>query len=183
VICVASYAAAAAFIRDARDNGLDAPIANLSFSDSDNMLKLLQAAEVQTGRQYTHDLVHSQVVPSYEDTTLPAVRLYRDIFGAYQGMPPEKLLREPYTPHRYSFVSLEGFLSARLLTEVVSRLGLQAISQKIPETMESVRDLDLGLGEAVSFSPERNQGLNRVYYTTIEDGRCVPLRDWSRWSK
>ena len=41
VICIGSYAACAAFLRDAVDLGLEVPIANLSFVGSENLLKLI----------------------------------------------------------------------------------------------------------------------------------------------
>ena len=44
--------------------------------------------------------------------------------------------------------------------------------------MFTVRDVDLGLGELVSFGPERRQGLQRVYYTVVDNDRFVTLDDW-----
>ena len=41
-----------------------------------------------------------------------------------------------------------------------------------------VADFDLGIGEQVSFGPDRRQGLQRVYYTVVDEGRFVPLDDW-----
>ena len=48
VICIGSYAASAAFIRDARDAGWQVPIANVSFVGSENLLNLLQKAGATT---------------------------------------------------------------------------------------------------------------------------------------
>src|SRR5205807_6321435 len=68
VICVGAYAACAAFIRDARDSGWDVPIANVSFVGSENLLALLKKAGDASGKDYMHDLINSQVVPSpYRD--------------------------------------------------------------------------------------------------------------------
>ena len=49
VISVGSYAACAAFIRDARDAGWKVPIANISFVGSENLLGLLQEAGTAVG--------------------------------------------------------------------------------------------------------------------------------------
>ena len=81
VICVGSYAACAAFLRDAVDAGLRVPIANLSFVGSENLLKLISTERDHVER-YTDLLVHSQVVPSYEDESIPAVREYRTLVQA-----------------------------------------------------------------------------------------------------
>jgi len=45
--------------------------------------------------------------------------------------------------------------------------------------IEDIRDLDLGIGTPISFGPDRNQGLNTVYYVTVKDGKLTPVTDWS----
>ena len=178
VICIGSYAACAAFARDAVDLGLRVPMANLSFVGSENLLKLLQEAH-DDSTPYTRLLVNSQVVPSYEDVTIPAVREYRDLMSRYDPQAPEELVKEPYSPFPHSFVSLEGFLDAKLLVEVLRRLGDNPSRRGLEAAVFSVKDFDLGIGEQVSFGPDRRQGLQRVYYTVVEDDRFVTLDDWS----
>ena len=177
VICIGSYAACAAFARDAVNLGLEVPMANLSFVGSENLLKLLLEALPDAGR-YTRLLVNSQVVPSYEDVTIPAVREYRDLMSRYDPQAPEELIKEPYTPFPHSFVSLEGFLDAKLLVEVLRRLGDNPSRQGLEAAVFSIDDFDLGIGERVSFGPGRRQGLHKVYYTVVEGERFVTLDDW-----
>ena len=177
VICIGAYAACAAFARDAVDLGLDAPIANLSFVGSENMLKLLVEGR-EDGEAYTRLLVNSQVVPSYEDLSLPAVREYRELMAHYDPQVPPELIKEEYAPFPNSFGSLEGFLNAKLLAEIIRRLEGQVDRARLEEAVFSVRNFDLGVGERVSFGPDRRQGLQTVYYTVVEDGRFVPLEDW-----
>ncbi len=180
VICIGAYAACAAFARDAVDMGLRVPIANLSFVGSENMLKLLQPDDrtPEDSARYTELLVNSQVVPSYEDTTIPAVREYRELMERHNPAPPAELVTEDYTPFKHSFVSLEGFLDAKLMAEVLGRLGDAPSRKGLEEAVFTVRDVDLGLGELVSFGPERRQGLQRVYYTVVDGDRFVTLDDW-----
>ena len=178
IICIGAYAACAAFVRDAVDLGLRVPIANLSFVGSENMLKLLTGLEGDVSR-YTELLVNSQVVPSYEDVSMPAVGEYRELMQRYAPEPPTELVKEAYTPFPQSFTSLEGFLNAKLLVEVLRRLEGQPSRADLERAVFTVRDFDLGIGEPVSFSPERRQGLQRVYYTVVEDGRFVALDDWA----
>ena len=177
VICIGSYAACAAFARDAVDLGLRVPMANLSFVGSENLLKLLLEAH-EDAEPYTRLLVNSQVVPSYEDVTIPAVREYRDLMSRYDPQAPEELIKEPYSPFPHSFVSLEGFLDAKLMVEVLRRLGDSPSRAGLERAVFSIRDFDLGIGEQVSFGPDRRQGLQRVYYTVVEEGRFVTLDDW-----
>ena len=177
VICVGAYAACAAFLRDAVDSGLRVPIANLSFVGSENLLQLI-SAEHPDSKAYTDLLVHSQVVPSYEDTSIPAVREYRELIARHDPQPPEALNTNGYRPFAHSFASLEGFLNAKLMAEVLRRMDGAAGREGIERAVFAVQDFDLGIGERVSFSPDRRQGLLKVRYTVVEDGRFVPLTDW-----
>ena len=177
VICIGAYAACAAFARDAADLGLNVPIANLSFVGSENLLKLLTEGQ-DDSEKYTRLLINSQVVPSYEDTSIPAVKEYRDLMAEYDPQVPAELIQEEYTPFAHSFGSLEGFVNAKLMTEILRRLGPNPDRAGLEEAVFSVRDFDLGLGEPVSFGPDRRQGLQSVYHTVVENGRFVPLDDW-----
>ena len=177
VVCIGAYAACAAFARDAVDLGLEVPIANLSFVGSENMLKLLTEGR-EDSEPYTRLLVNSQVVPSYEDLSLPSVREYRELMDRYDPQVPPELVKEEYAPFPHSFGSLEGFLNAKLLAEILRRLDGEVDRARLEEAVFSVRDFDLGVGEAVSFGPDRRQGLQTVYYTVVEDGRFVALEDW-----
>lgn len=183
VISIGAYAACAGFIRDARDAGWDVPIANVSFVGSESMLASLQQASRTTGKDYTLNLINSQVVPSYEDTSLPAVREYRELMDQYDPQPPDALRENDYQPLRYSFVSFEGYLNAKLLVEILKRMGPVPDRNQIQTTVEGIQELDLGVGVPVSFGPAQHQGLNAVYYTTVKDGRFVPIDNWQEWSK
>jgi ABC-type branched-subunit amino acid transport system substrate-binding protein len=183
VISVGAYAACAAFIRDARDAGWDVPIANVSFVGSEFLIELLLESEGKNNRNYTHNLLNSQVVPSYEDTSLPAVNEYRALMDKYSPFPPRDLMEDIYKPLRYSFVSLEGFLNAKLLVEILKRLGPDFDKARIPAVVEGIRDLDIGIDTKVTFGPHKHQGIDHVYYTTYKDGRFIPITDWSEWRK
>jgi branched-chain amino acid transport system substrate-binding protein len=183
IISVGAYAACAAFIRDARKAGLTVPIANVSFVGSESMLKLLSDASKEDGKDYTAELVNSQVVPSYENLNMPAVREYRELMDKYNPMPPADLIDTDYKPLQYSFVSLEGFLNAKMLVEILQKMGAQPRRAQIAPTVESIHDYDLGMGPPVSFGLQRNQGSDAVYYTGVQDGHFVPIRNWKEWFK
>ncbi len=182
VICIGSYAACAAFVRDAVNLGLQVPIANLSFVGSENLLKLLTHWALTEARgdseQYTRLLVNSQVVPSYEDASMPAIQEYRDLMRRHNPQPPLALLKEPYLPSEHSFVSLEGFIDAKLMVEILRRLGDKPERSQLEQAVFTVRDFDLGIDERASFGPDRRQGLQQVYYTVVDEGRFVMLDNW-----
>lgn len=183
VISVGAYAACAAFIRDARDAGWNVPIANVSFVGSDFLIDLLLRKGKEKGKDYTLNLINSQVVPTYEDESFYAVRQYRELMDRYNPAPPQGLTEEGYIPLRYSFVSFEGFLNAKLLVEILKRMGRSPDKSRIKAVVENIKNLDIGIDAQVSFGPGKHQGLDRVYYTTYKKGRFVTIKDWDMWRK
>jgi ABC-type branched-subunit amino acid transport system substrate-binding protein len=180
VISIGSYEPCAAFIRDARDAGWNVPIANLSFVGSEQMLARLLECSQQRHQDYTANLINSQVVPSYEDVSLPAIQEYRSLMHDYRGMPPDLAVGD-YRPMPFSYVSLEGFLDAKCLVKMLEALGQDVDRTKLPKTVGAMQSLDLGIGQPASFAPGRAQGLDQIYYTTVEKDRFVTITDWSRW--
>ncbi|MGE4297717.1 MAG: ABC transporter substrate-binding protein [Desulfovibrionaceae bacterium] len=183
VISVGSYEACAAFVRDARDAGYKGLIANLSFVGSENLLALLEHEGLKRGRSYTTDCINSQVVPSYEDMSLPAVQEYRALMDELDPQVPEGLVHEPYTPLRYSYAGFEGFLNAKVLVEALREYGKLPDRQDLQVMFESMGAKDVGIDAPVTFSVLRHQGLHEVYFTMMENGTFVPVRDWSRWRR
>ena len=179
VLATGSYQACGAFVRTARESGWNAPISNLSFVGADALLTLLKEAGAASGRDYTSSLVNSQVVPDYKDTTLPVVRLYRELADKWQPALPSSLPDTAYTPAGYSFVGLEGFINAKVLLEGLRRAGPELTRQGFRTALESIQSLDVGIGTPLSFGANDHQGLNNVYYTYAKDGVWTPLRDWA----
>lgn len=180
VVSIGSYAACAAFIRDARDMGWQIPIANVSFVGSVSLMTLL--APSSSAKDYTRDLVISQVVPSFEDTSLNAVREYRELMEKYHPTAPAAALGN-YQPLRYSFASFEGFLDAKLLVEIFKRMGDNPARSSLRQTVEGIKNFDLGIDVPISFAPDKHQGLEKIYYTTPREGKVVPLTSWQQWKK
>jgi ABC-type branched-subunit amino acid transport system substrate-binding protein len=184
VVCVGAYAACAAFVRDARDAGWTVPIANVSFVGSENLLAQLQKAGETSGKDYTVDLINSQVVPSYYRQDLDAVKEYCDLMDKYDPKPPPGLAPDDYQPLGRSFVSFEGFLNAKLLVEVLQQAGRDPKREHLQAAAESVKAFDLGIDAKASFATDRHQALDQdnVFYTVVEDGRFVRVTDWRRWA-
>jgi ABC-type branched-subunit amino acid transport system substrate-binding protein len=183
VVCIGAYGPCAAFIRDARDAGFNIPICNVSFVGSENMLGLLVRTGEERGKDYTRNLINSQVVPSYENISLRAVAEYRQLMDKWNVTPPARLTGPGYEPRTYSPVSLEGFLNAKLLVEILRRLGPDPQRENIKDVVEGIQDFDLGIGVPVTFGPNKHQGLDRVFLTTVSNGRFVRITDWDRWKK
>jgi branched-chain amino acid transport system substrate-binding protein len=196
VICVASYAAAAGFVRDMRNRGVKCPIATISFVGSDAMLGLLSAAGKSSNKDYTSRLVSSEVVPSYDDDSFPVAHEFREAMdrNPQAFMPPDSLLysgaktpHREYAPLRYSFISLEGYLDAKLLVMILRRMGHMPQRAGLASAVIGLGDFDLGIGRTLSFggSTRRRQASDQIYYTVFKDGRSVSFREseWEAWTK
>jgi ABC-type branched-subunit amino acid transport system substrate-binding protein len=179
VLCTGAYQGCGAFVRTARDLGWTVPISNVSFVGCDAMLRLLVQHGRRTGRDYTRALVNSQVMPSYDDVALPGVVEYRGLMDRHDPTLPAALGDDKYVPQRYSFISLEGYVNARVSVEAVRRAGFHPTRGGLRQALESLRGFDLGIGAALSFGPQRHQGLDSVYFTRVDGERWVPITDWT----
>jgi branched-chain amino acid transport system substrate-binding protein len=170
----------AAFVRSARDLGWEVPITNVSFVFSEAMSGKLVEHGRKTGQDYTRGLINSQVVPSYApDSRLPGVRLYRELMDRWKPAVPKLLLDAKYRPQLYSFISFEGFINARVVVEGLRRAGPALTRTGFKEALESIDQLDLGIGAPLSFGPDRHQGLDEVYFTRLAGDAWTPVENWS----
>ncbi|MBF0126472.1 MAG: ABC transporter substrate-binding protein [Magnetococcales bacterium] len=162
IIMVGAYPACAAFIREARKDLPNALYLNVSFVGSAALAQALGAEG--------EGVIVTQVTPSLSDR-LPGVNAYREAMKRYQ---PEA---------KADFLSLEGFLAARLLVEGVrlSRLTghLAGDREALVDALENLRDFDLGIGVPVHFSKDDHQASHKVWPTRLERGEFQPL-DWSQ---
>jgi ABC-type branched-subunit amino acid transport system substrate-binding protein len=180
VLCTGAYEGCGAFIRVVRDAGWRVPISNLSFVGSDALLDLLLSHGRRTGRNYTRGLVNTQVMPSDDDVRLAGVRDYRAAMDQYRPRVPAEFRKGESERTGYSAIGLEGYANARVIVEGLRRAGPRLTRRSFREALESLRDLDLGIGAPLSFGPERHQGLDNVYFTAVEEDAWVPVVDWSR---
>jgi ABC-type branched-subunit amino acid transport system substrate-binding protein len=179
VLCTGAYQGCGAFVRAARDLGWTVPISNVSFVGSEAMLSLLLTHGKATGRDYTRGLINSQVVPSYDDLSLPAVVEYRTLMDKHNPQLPPGLRDPQHTAELLSFRSLEGFVNAKVIVEALRRSGPNPTRAGFRQALEALKNFDLGIGAPLSFGPERHQGLDSVYFTSVVNGRWAPVSDWA----
>ncbi len=67
------------------------------------------------------------------------------------------------------YISLEYFVAAQVLVEAVRRSGSQLDTEKLIETLENMRDLDLGLGAPISFGKSEHQGSHKIWGTQLKE--------------
>ena len=179
VLCTGAYQGCGAFVRTARDLGWTVPISNVSFVGAEAMLSLLLNHGKASGRDYTRGLLNSQVVPSYDDLSLPAVVEYRTLMDKHNPQLPPGLRDPQHAAEQLSFRSLEGFVNAKVIVEALRRSGPNPTRTGLRQALEALKNFDLGIGAPLSFGPERHQGLDSVYFTSVVNGRWAPVSDWA----
>jgi ABC-type branched-subunit amino acid transport system substrate-binding protein len=115
----------------------------------------------------------TQVVPPYDRTDYPTVALYRKYLAKY------------YPDTAPSFVSLEGFVDAMVVVEGLKRAGKDVTREKFIAAIESIHDMNIGLGPklSLSYSPSDHKGFVNVYPTVVKNGQPALLTDWSTVGK
>src|SRR5262249_16059755 len=146
---------------------------------SDAMLRLLVRHAQLTGKDYTRALINSQVVPSYDETILSAVAEYRALMDRHSPVVPGALSDPRYPVEKYSFITLDGFINAKVIVEGLRRAAPNPTRLGFRQALESLKNLDLGIGAPLTFTRERHQGLDAVYFTRIQNERWVPVTDWN----
>jgi len=66
-------------------------------------------------------------------------------------------------------VSLEGFVAASVLIDALKKTGPQLEAEKLIDTLENTRNLDMGLGASLSYGRAEHQASHKVWGTTIDD--------------
>jgi ABC-type branched-subunit amino acid transport system substrate-binding protein len=66
------------------------------------------------------------------------------------------------------YVSLEGYVAGSVLVEALKRNGPQLDTERLVDTLENVRDFDMGLGTPVTFGRSEHQGVHKVWGTQLD---------------
>ena len=154
VIMIGAYAACAKFIRVARRSLPNTVYLNVSFVGSTALKKAL-------GRDSEGVLV-TQVVPHFAGDLTLTKEYRRDLQEFAPGAEP-------------GFVSLEGYIVARIFVEGLRRAGPEVDRESIIDALLSIRDLDIGLGTPINYTRESYQGSQTVWPTVIRNDRFEPF--------
>jgi ABC-type branched-subunit amino acid transport system substrate-binding protein len=146
VVMISAYKSCAAFIKAMRAVGYNPQFMNVSFVGS----RALAHEAGPAGR----GVGISQVVPFPWNLSARVVQDSQQRLEASTGK------------QAYSFTSLEGFISAKVLVEGLRRTGSELTREKFIGTMEQIRDFDVG-GFTVSFTPTDHSGSRFVELTVI----------------
>ena len=150
IVMVPTSTVAARFIQQVKARGVEVLFGIVSFVGSDLLAEEFRAV----GPEYGEGVIVTQVVPHFQSGATGVIR-YRELLGKY------------YPEARPGFVSLEGFIAAECLAEGLKEAGPDLTTERLVDALESVRDLDLGVGPIVSFGPSRHQASSKVWGTIL----------------
>ena len=152
IIMVPTYRAAARFIEKTRDRYPNMIYASVSFVGSTALASELMLL----GKKYATGVIVTQVVP--------AVDGYSSLVLEYKAA-----LAKYFPGEAADYVSLEGYVMAKVLIAALKRNGPQLDVEKLVETLENLHDLDIGLGTPVGFSRSDHQAVHKVWGSQLDD--------------
>ena len=100
----------------------------------------------------------SQVVPYPWNDTIGVVREYQKLLDKQKD--------------KFSYYGLEGYITARLVTEALKKTGKDLTREKLVSTMEGMQNFDLG-GFKVNYGPNSRLGSRYVELTVVGAGGKV----------
>ncbi len=153
VVIVGAYKPVAEFIKLSKKVGFNPVFVNISFVGANALAKELGPE----GK----GVIVSQVVPFPGDASLAVVADYHKAIKAAGGEP--------------EFVSLEGYLAGRLAIAALEKAGKDVTRDGLIKAIKETAKFDIG-GLPMTFSAEKNEGLEKVWMTIIEaDGSFKPI--------
>jgi branched-chain amino acid transport system substrate-binding protein len=159
VVMVATYRAAAKFIEKTRDLYPQMVYTNVSFVGSTSLAEELGLL----GPRFASGVIVTQVVPAVAGYS-SAVLEYKNALAKYfPGENPD-------------YVSLEGYVAANVLIQALKRAGPQLDTERLIDNLESMRNIDLGLGTSLNFGRSEHQASHKIWGTALdENGRYLPI--------
>jgi ABC-type branched-subunit amino acid transport system substrate-binding protein/tRNA A-37 threonylcarbamoyl transferase component Bud32 len=151
VVMVPTYRQAAAFIKRVVDSGMSPIFTSVSFVDSDALAEALK----ELGAKYANGVIVTQVVPFF-GSGATGVLEYRDRLARY------------FPAEQPGFVSLEGYIAARVLCAGLEKAGPDLTTENLVDALETIQGLDSGMGAKISFGPSEHQASHKVWAAALD---------------
>ncbi len=145
IFMVGAYKTNSLFIKKAKENEnlKDVIFCNISFGDANSMINELKRLNTNT-----NNLIFSQVVPNYMDNSIPSVVEYQTLMKKY------------YPQEELGFLSLETFLSAKVLVNAISRIKGEITREKF---IYMIKTTPKNLLDGIPLEFKNTQLLNKIY--------------------
>ncbi|MFW5836454.1 MAG: ABC transporter substrate-binding protein [Desulfovibrionaceae bacterium] len=166
VVMIGTYDPCARFIQLAAAADYHPVFYTVSFVGADELARRLGSVDKEV-------VIMTQVAPPPEGDAqtqelLGSATEYVDLLAKY------------YPEDKPNFVGLEGYINARVLVEGLRRAGPDLTRRGFVRAIESLENYRIGPGVSVSFSETDHQGMDRVYFTWLQNGRFRLLEDWGQ---
>jgi ABC-type branched-subunit amino acid transport system substrate-binding protein len=159
VVMVATYRAAAKFIEKTRDLYPGMIYTNVSFVGSTALAEELELL----GPRFATGVIVTQVVPAVGGYSSVVLEYKTALARYFPGEAPD-------------YVSLEGYVAANVLIQALKRTGPQLDTERLIDTLEAMRNLDLGLGTPLGFGRAEHQASHKIWGTALDEtGKYQPI--------
>jgi ABC-type branched-subunit amino acid transport system substrate-binding protein len=159
VVMIATARPAAKFIEKTRDLFPGMIYTSMSVSGGTALAQEL----MMLGTRFTDNVIMTQAVPAVSGHSSEVIEFKNALAKYAPGAAP-------------AYFSLEGFIAANILIDALKRCGPQLDTEKLVDSLEQTRNLDLGLGAAISFSRGEHQALHKVWGTQLDNtGQYQPI--------
>ena len=155
VILVGTYTPLAKFIKGVHESGHRPYFHTVSFVGSGAFGRAI--IEENVDRSEFDRIIVTQVVPSPYSDDLETVREYQEQLAKhFPGESP-------------NFVSLEGYINARVLTAILNKTGRNLTRETVKQTIEGMSRLDVGIGIPLTYGLFDHSGLGTIFYSRLGD--------------
>jgi branched-chain amino acid transport system substrate-binding protein len=159
VVMVATTRAAAKFIEKAHDLFPGMIFANISAVGSSALANELMLL----GPRYTDGVIVTQAVPGVSGYSSMVLEYKSALAKYFPGEAPD-------------YTSLEGYISATVLIQGLKRVGPTFDTEKLVDTLENLRNLDLGVGANLAFGRAEHQASHKIWGTALDEtGTYQPI--------
>ncbi|PUE66556.1 ABC transporter substrate-binding protein [Arcobacter caeni] len=158
IFMIGAYKTNSLFIKKAKDNEnlKDVIFCNISFGDANSMVK-----ELKNLNATTQNIIFSQVVPSYSDLNIKAVKEYQTIMRKY------------FPDEPFGFLSFEAFLSSKILVNALSRIEGKITREKLISTLKTTPE---HLLEGIPLEYKNSQLLNKTFLFEYKNNEFVEIK-------
>ncbi|HEY9103812.1 ABC transporter substrate-binding protein [Chitinimonas sp.] len=148
VLMVSITKPSGAFIKEFRKLNTNAGLYHVSTVDFDELVK-------DIGPNMVHGLAIAQVYPYPWDNQNKLIKEFQTVVGSYASSP---------TPLGYA--ALEGFITAKVLTDAISKAGANPSRSKVYEILESMSEINYS-GFRLAYGPGQRGGSHFVELTIV----------------
>ena len=116
------------------------------------------------GKEAAEGVICVQMYPPPE-SNLPEIQKHRDIM-------------KKYADKDINTYTIWGYINAKIVVEVLKRLGNNITTENFIKEAEKFRNWDTGLGLKITFTSTSHDGSKMAYFTIVKGGKLEKFRDW-----